>query len=604
VLRELGERAFQDNLASITAQLERGLADLARRFPLSISEVRGRGLMRAIELRKPVWHAGFFLTYLHQQGLSAYLFASVLAQNCGVLVLPTLNDDNVVRIAPPLIALPEHITQLLAALDATLRLWESQSSRQIVLAVMQAVAEQKGRHDPSPHLSPPHPPPLRLPSRRQRASDAAIDYAFLIHPTEVNDLVRNDPTFARFTPREFLAYRAYSAQLPPGIVCEIPAMVSLTGARARGALIGLSLLPEQMIARGRAAVCEAIANAVDLAHGRGARLVGLGAFTSIYTRKGVAVVGRGPSITTGNLLTAGMTFNALQWILERRQMSMTNCRVGIVGARGSVGALVAQLVARARPREMVLIGNPVSGTDSLDRAAARLRSLGLHNHNHCLRTPRARALQRDHFSRARRPTDSRRCSHCSGNHHLRRARAIRHLCRDARTARHHRDRRGWSRCLVTPSVSALAICRAIHPGWRSRAFRKPSCWPSQVPAGLRLGEDLDVSAVDAVLDLARLHGFTLATQALRRTRYPGLEAVRAPRFRRPRASHDEYASLMAAAKNSWRSITLTPSCAPIKRTGNASCACRRAMRHSGSPSRSGTDGSCVIGGHEYGRTWS
>ena len=29
-----------------------------------------------------------------------------------------------------------------------------------------------------------------------------------------------------------------------------------------------------------------------------------------------------------------------------------------------------------------------------------------------------------------------------------------------------------------------------------------------------VGEDLDVSAVDAMLNLARLHGFTLATQAL------------------------------------------------------------------------------------------
>ena len=212
VLRELRERTFQDNLVNIAARLERGLADLACRFPLSISDVRGRGLMRAIELRKPGGNAGYFLTYLHQQGLSAYLFASVLAQNCGVLVLPTLNDDNVVRIAPPLITSPEHITQLLAGLEATLRLWESRSSRQIALALMQAVAEQKTGQYSSPHVGRPHPPPLRLPSRRDRATDAAIDYAFLIHPTEAKDLVLNDPMFARFTPQEFLAYQDYSAQ--------------------------------------------------------------------------------------------------------------------------------------------------------------------------------------------------------------------------------------------------------------------------------------------------------------------------------------------------------------------------------------------------------
>src|SRR5206468_7568987 len=115
--------------------------------------------------------------------------------------------------------------------------------------------------NPSPRIDRRHASQLLLPPRRHQASDAPIDYAFLIHPTTVEDIVLNDPTFAQFTPQEFLAYQAYSAQLPPGFVCEIPEMVSLTGARARGALIGVPLLPEQMITRGRVEVCKAIANA-------------------------------------------------------------------------------------------------------------------------------------------------------------------------------------------------------------------------------------------------------------------------------------------------------------------------------------------------------
>jgi predicted amino acid dehydrogenase len=285
---------------------------------------------------------------------------------------------------------------------------------------MQAVASE-GRTIPS-HTSADR-IRLRCGCRRERhrAADAAIDYAFLIHPTEVEDLVLNDPTFARFTPQEFLAYQAYSAQLPPGIVCEIPEMVSLTGARARGALIGLSLLPEQMIARGRADVCKAIASAVDLAHRRGARLVGLGAFTSIYTRKGVAVVGRGPSITTGNLLTAGMTFNALQWILKRRQMSMANCRVGIVGARGSVGALVAQLVAGrghaewfwSTIRERHRRARPGRGAFAVSAAQPQRRPGTPALLEHCNLI----------ISASSSPTRSRRYAY-SGNHHLRRGAPI------------------------------------------------------------------------------------------------------------------------------------------------------------------------------------
>ncbi len=292
-------------------------------------------------------------------------------------------------------------------------------------------------------------------------------------------------------------------------------MVSLTGTRARGALIGLSLLPEQMIARGRADVCKAIANAVDLAHRRGARLVGLGAFTSIYTRKGVAVVGRGPSITTGNLLTAGMTFNALQWILERRQMSMANCRVGIVGARGSVGALVAQLVARARPREMVLVGNPASGTDALDRAAARLRSLG------CTTTTTA--------------TDTALLEHCnliisassSPNPILDGVRIAPGtiICDVARPFDTSAEMRGRRDIIVIDgglvALPGAPKCIGVgnlqgHPPGVALACLSETILLALAGAGrdYGVGEDLDVSAVDAMLDLARLHGFTLATQAL------------------------------------------------------------------------------------------
>ncbi len=372
VLRELQQSAFQENLARIVAQMENGLAALAGRFPRSVAAVRGRGLMRALELREPAWDAGYFLTYLHHQGLNAFLFASVLAKNHGVLVLPTLNDNNVIRIAPPLIAQPQHIAQILDGLEQTLALWEARASHQIVRSVMRS----GGANGSAQRRSVSGAAPLLLPQYRRRSAQTALDYAFIIHPTTLDDVVLNDPSFAHLSPQELSDYCDYSAQLPAGLVCTIPEITSAKGARVRGALIGLPLLPDQMLQRGREVVCKAIANAVDLACARGAKVVGLGAFTSIFTRNGQAVTGRGAVITSGNLLTAGMTFSALQFVLEQQQRKMQDCRVGIVGARGSVGALLAQLLARASPREIVLVGNPNSDVAAIDRVAARLKGLG------------------------------------------------------------------------------------------------------------------------------------------------------------------------------------------------------------------------------------
>src|SRR3989441_3953366 len=56
-------------------------------------------------------------------------------------------------------------------------------------------------------------------------------------------------------------------------------------------------------------------------------------------------------------------------------LALADARVAIVGARGSVGTLCARLVARERPRGLVLVGNPATGIAGL----ARLRRALAHD---------------------------------------------------------------------------------------------------------------------------------------------------------------------------------------------------------------------------------
>jgi predicted amino acid dehydrogenase len=84
------------------------------------------------------------------------------------------------------------------------------------------------------------------------------------------------------------------------------------------------------------------------------------------------VLGRGPAITTGSVLTAAMAFAATRRVLARRGLDLEDLEVAVVGARGSVGALCAQLLARARPGRLWLIGNPAGGVAALKPLAARL----------------------------------------------------------------------------------------------------------------------------------------------------------------------------------------------------------------------------------------
>ncbi len=338
-------------------RLQHGLATLAARYPAVIAEVRGQGLLGALELRAMNADAGMFRSYLQHQGLYAYAVASTIAERSGVLVLPTLGGANVVRVAPPLIVTAAQIDAIVSGIgEVCARLARNESD--VILRALNAIGP--GRVTPKA---------VRLPLPPK---DPECRFAFLAHYTRAEERVLTDPSLARLTPEELEHYSAFAAQLPFGATLRTPPIRSATGATVRGYIISIGMLPEQMLHRGRKHVEPAIIRGVELAHALGAKVVGLGGFTTPYSRRGQTVLGLGPAITTGNALTAGMAFAATKRVAERRGMSLEDLEVAVVGARGSVGALVTKLMARARPKKLLLIGNPSSGTKALEALAETL----------------------------------------------------------------------------------------------------------------------------------------------------------------------------------------------------------------------------------------
>jgi acetylornithine/succinyldiaminopimelate/putrescine aminotransferase/predicted amino acid dehydrogenase len=319
------------------ARLQERLERLPRKFPRTVRAVRGQGLLWALELEAP--DDGLFTSYLWHQGLWPYAVAATLAEQASILVLPTLGETAVLRVAPPLIISDEEIDLLCDGLESVLAQLERGS---------ELVARCLGRGRvqdvtvPSPTAVSPSP------SR----------WAFLIHYTQPSDVVTTDAALGRLSDEERARFIEFAAGMPPGVVHRA----------GDGMVIALPMLPSEMARRGRRQMEALIARAVDLAARLGAGVVGLGGYTAPYSRRGLAVVGRGPAITTGNTLTAAMAVAAA----VRAVGSVDGLAVAVVGAGGSVGALCARLLARERPRRLVLVGNPRSGTAALERFAAEL----------------------------------------------------------------------------------------------------------------------------------------------------------------------------------------------------------------------------------------
>jgi acetylornithine/succinyldiaminopimelate/putrescine aminotransferase/predicted amino acid dehydrogenase len=350
-----------DAVEEKAAVLRAGLERLAARYPRAIAAVRSHGLLAAIQLRPVGPETSFFLSYLHHQQLYAYVAAATIAENASVLLLPTLGDANVLRIAPPLTITREQLDTLLDGVESVMALLDQRATDAILRAI--GATEQRVTAVREPPIVLPPPP---------RAATESGGFAFLVHYTRREDVVTTDPVLHRLTSDELDHYCSFIARVPAGVTVEVSQVRSATGATTRGWIISLGLLPEEMMRRGRRHMIGEIGRAVDLAAALGARVVGLGGFTAPLSNRGESVIGRGPAVTTGNCLTAGMAIAAVRAVAARRQHPLGDADVAVVGARGSVGSLCAQLLAAAQPRSLVLVGNPASGTAHLEALRQRL----------------------------------------------------------------------------------------------------------------------------------------------------------------------------------------------------------------------------------------
>jgi len=375
VVRALaGDGSAPGLVARAAARGERlgaGLRRLAARYPRVVAEARGRGLLWALELQPADETQGLLLGYLQHQGLYAYAAAAVLAEQSSVLALPTLGTSNVLRIAPPLVVSEEEIDLIVDGVESMCGKLARNPCETIVRSFGWLRADESARaaaRTPAP-VPPPSPPSASAPDRRRR-------WAFLVHYTRPEDVRVTEPGLARLSDAELGSYCGRVAELPAGLCLRAPVVRSATGAEVDGFIIALPLLAEEMLRRGRRTMTAAVQHAVDLAVRLGADVVGLGGFTSVFSNRGAAVTGRGVPITTGNALTAAAAYQAARREAAARGLRIADARIAVLGARGSVGALMARLAARERPAELLLLGNPQSDPAALTALARELGADG------------------------------------------------------------------------------------------------------------------------------------------------------------------------------------------------------------------------------------
>ncbi len=333
---------------------KRGLLELQQKYPDLIKAVRGRGLMLGVEFNmEREQFPGSLLGVMAEQELLTPAISSYLLNVEKVRVAPTLNGSAVIRVEPPLIIDEAQCREALKGLDAMLdALSEGNTARFLSYLVRPDNGESCSGFAP-----------YRAPEVVPGDSSDEGRFAFLIHALDLKNYYQFDRSLKAFSEEELSELTGRFGDLVEPFVAGRTRIISQAGKSAYGEFIALPRTTDEFLEMPRKQVLAELKAAVALARERGARIVGLGAFTAVASMGGLYLKNEGVPITTGNSYTVVAAVDAVNTATEKLQVDRSQVTAGIVGAAGSIGRGISLLLSETMPR-LVLIGNPNNRTAS------------------------------------------------------------------------------------------------------------------------------------------------------------------------------------------------------------------------------------------------
>lgn len=352
--------AILKNVEEKGQRLKEGLQRLAEEYPHVIREVRGKGLMIGVDFGVTEdTFPGTLLGVMADQEILTPILASYLLNVEKLRVAPTLNGSSVIRIEPSLNVTADECEWALRAFERMLAILGRGNTAGLVSHLIGVPSERVLLSTD------------RVESVREEKACPSDDpeegrFAFLVHPVSLSNYAEFDRTLAAFDDDETLRLAELWNDFVDPFVISTARIESITGQKAYGEFIALPHTADALLEMPRNEAVELVRSAVSLAAERGARIVGLGAYTSVVTRGGKDLQGMGVALTTGNSYTAAAAVDAVLEALTRFGSSLSQVKAAVVGATGSIGRLTALLLAE-EVQQIFLVGNPKSPEGSKRR---------------------------------------------------------------------------------------------------------------------------------------------------------------------------------------------------------------------------------------------
>jgi acetylornithine/succinyldiaminopimelate/putrescine aminotransferase/predicted amino acid dehydrogenase len=341
------DSALVKTAASTGEYLKSGLMRLKDKYPELIRDVRGKGLMLGIDfgITRDTF-PGSLIGVMAEQELLTPVLSSHLLNVYGVRVAPTLNGSSVIRIEPPLIIKKEQCDMALEALEGMFKTLACGNTASLLGYLIGK--DNKAIGDD-----------FVMKSHRESCPAEPEDgrFAFLIHPIDIKNYAEFDESLFAFNDSEIqqLVDR-WNDMVEPFVVSGVR-VKSKTGKTAYGEFITVPRTADEMLNLPQEQVLAEIKAAVELGKQRGAKIIGLGAYTSVAARAGRLLLDEGVAITTGNSYTVVAAVEAVNRAAAKLCLSPDHTTAAVVGATGSIGRSTSILLSE-NVSQLILIGSP------------------------------------------------------------------------------------------------------------------------------------------------------------------------------------------------------------------------------------------------------
>lgn len=200
-------------------------------------------------------------------------------------------------------------------------------------------------------------------------------FAFIIHPIDPQrDVSRKYPALGKL-PVWLIDF--LSLFFPPVYISEIKGITSqVDGRTAQGWFIACPLTPARMMSLPPQVVYRKVIQTGRYAEKLGAKILGLGAFTSVVGDGGITIAKNlNIPVTTGDSYTIAIAVRAIREAAKIMETPLDKATVAIIGATGAIGSVSAEMLA-PETQKMLLIGRR---REKLNQVANKARAAGCQN---------------------------------------------------------------------------------------------------------------------------------------------------------------------------------------------------------------------------------